>query len=70
METQHSEVLHLSLSDAPEEQVCFEFLDRGAQLFGPCISFTSLELFPPLISFHIGGIMKEVTVPIGHRQRL
>ena len=69
METQHSEVLHLSLSDAPEEQVCFEPLGWSATLWTMYFVYESRVMFL-LISYHFGGIMKEVTVPIGHRQRL
>jgi hypothetical protein len=69
METQHSEVLHLSLSDAPDEQICFEFLGWSATLWTMYFVYESRVIFL-LISFHIGGIVKEVTVPIGYRQRL
>ena len=45
MEIQHPEVLHLSLSDASEELVCFEFLGWSTTLW-TMFSFMDLELFP------------------------
>jgi hypothetical protein len=69
METQYSQVLHLSLSDAPEEQVCFEFLGWSATLWTMYFVYESRVMFL-LFSYHFGGIMKEFTVPIGHKQRL